>query len=820
MILRSLKLKNIRSYVHEVIEFPEGSVLLSGDIGSGKSTILLAVEFALFGIMRAGLSGTSLLRHGTNNGFVELNFEVDKIKYVIKRTLKRTKTSVTQDSGYLLTNNVKFEGTPVELKAKIIQILGYPEELITRSKSLIYRYTVYTPQEEMKQILFEDKDTRLDTLRKIFGIDKYKTIKENTILSIRELKRKQSELNIRLESFDELNNEKKEKKKLIQGISQDILKKSVEKEEIKKHLEKEKSKLNVFEEDIKKYNELKKNLEVKEAHISGKEYNKEILEKRIKETKDKIQSFEEKLNLYKDIIELKEEKKLEESITRLQEILSTVIKEKSAKNEKLILIKEQISSLENEIETLTKSSKEAIVLEAKLNNLNLKLQKKPEQERMLNEMLEKEKKVYAKSEKIDLQIKESKEIMKDIKDADICPTCRQKIDYQHKKTVMEREHKKIKQYQEEKNKISQLLKKISLNIEKIRNNLNKLSKYERQYREIKEQLISVQTSSDQLIKKQKELSILFEKKSVIERLDEDDTEEKIQKQINKEKSILSEIRDNNLKYREKKNIMEIISQEKNNLNNLNIELKKVKQELIKLKNEKIVLQESLDKYKEISDKYEKQKSVVDEMKEQQKNIEITLAELNQEKKILNENISRLEKKIQDLEKIKTKIKKISEIQNWLDKFFLKLMSNMEKHIMVSIHKEFNSLLKEWFSILIDDIDLNLDEEFTVKIIQDGYDTSIESLSGGEKTSVALSYRLALNKVINDLISVIKTKDLIILDEPTDGFSTEQLDRVRDVLEQLNMKQTIIVSHEPKMESYVENIIKISKTDNISSVANT
>ena len=57
---------------------------------------------------------------------------------------------------------------------------------------------------------------------------------------------------------------------------------------------------------------------------------------------------------------------------------------------------------------------------------------------------------------------------------------------------------------------------------------------------------------------------------------------------------------------------------------------------------------------------------------------------------------------------------------------------------------------------------------------------IRSLSGGEKTSVALSYRLALNKVINDLIGNIKTKNIIILDEPTYGFSSEQLDKVREV----------------------------------------
>ena len=111
----------------------------------------------------------------------------------------------------------------------------------------------------------------------------------------------------------------------------------------------------------------------------------------------------------------------------------------------------------------------------------------------------------------------------------------------------------------------------------------------------------------------------------------------------------------------------------------------------------------------------------------------------------------------------------------------------------------------------------MDEEFTPIIEQNGYETSFENLSGGERTSVALSYRLALNKVINDIVSGIKTKDIIILDEPTDGFSSEQLDKVRDVLEQLNMKQVIIVSHESKIESFVDNVIRVGKQENISSI---
>ena len=68
-----------------------------------------------------------------------------------------------------------------------------------------------------------------------------------------------------------------------------------------------------------------------------------------------------------------------------------------------------------------------------------------------------------------------------------------------------------------------------------------------------------------------------------------------------------------------------------------------------------------------------------------------------------------------------------------------------------------------------------------------------------------------------MIGTIKTKDIIILDEPTDGFSTEQLDQVRIVLEQLSIKQVIIVSHESKIESFVDNVIRITKDEHVSEI---
>ena len=58
---------------------------------------------------------------------------------------------------------------------------------------------------------------------------------------------------------------------------------------------------------------------------------------------------------------------------------------------------------------------------------------------------------------------------------------------------------------------------------------------------------------------------------------------------------------------------------------------------------------------------------------------------------------------------------------------------------------------------------------------------------------------------------------MILDEPTDGFSEQQLDKMRDVLYQLDVKQLIMVSHEQKIEGFVENVIRFKKENGVSKV---
>jgi len=225
----------------------------------------------------------------------------------------------------------------------------------------------------------------------------------------------------------------------------------------------------------------------------------------------------------------------------------------------------------------------------------------------------------------------------------------------------------------------------------------------------------------------------------------------------------------------------------------------------------------LEKRDEIEDYYSRMSGYKESIANYQERIaEIKVAELNKEVEMLLKHIVELKERIKKTEDIKFQLNYISELESWLSKKFSPLIAYVEKNVMIAVRNEFSALFKEWFSMLVSEsFNVRLDEDFTPVIEQQDYELDYSYLSGGERTAIALAYRLALNQVINSLMSRIKTRDLVILDEPTDGFSDQQLDKMREVLDELNVGQLIIVSHEQKIEGFVENVIKFKKENGIS-----
>ena len=57
----------------------------------------------------------------------------------------------------------------------------------------------------------------------------------------------------------------------------------------------------------------------------------------------------------------------------------------------------------------------------------------------------------------------------------------------------------------------------------------------------------------------------------------------------------------------------------------------------------------------------------------------------------------------------------------------------------------------------------------------------------------------------------------VLDEPTDGFSKEQLSRVGELLRELDCEQVVLVSHERELESCADQVYEVVKDGTVSRI---
>jgi len=242
----------------------------------------------------------------------------------------------------------------------------------------------------------------------------------------------------------------------------------------------------------------------------------------------------------------------------------------------------------------------------------------------------------------------------------------------------------------------------------------------------------------------------------------------------------------------------------------------LKKDVVFLSQQISLLKESVLELSKLDNLFElKEKEFTNALREERM-AEVRVAELRTEIEVFADNINELNKKIKRTEQEKDKLNYLVSLENWLSEEFTPFIELIEKNVMTHLKSQFSQLFSEWFNMLVpESFNVRLDDNFTPIIEQQDYELDYAYMSGGERTAVALAYRLSLNQVINSMLSKIKTKDLVILDEPTDGFSDQQLDKMRSVLDELNVAQLIIVSHEQKIEDFVENIIRFKKENGIS-----
>ena len=98
-MIKSIRLINWRSHADSRLEFRQGTNLLVGIMGAGKSSILEGISFALFGtfpaLERRKLRLDNIVRLNETAARVVLEFDWEGTAYRIERVIERSKKSVS-----------------------------------------------------------------------------------------------------------------------------------------------------------------------------------------------------------------------------------------------------------------------------------------------------------------------------------------------------------------------------------------------------------------------------------------------------------------------------------------------------------------------------------------------------------------------------------------------------------------------------------------------------------------------------------------------------------------------------------------------------
>jgi DNA repair exonuclease SbcCD ATPase subunit len=257
-----------------------------------------------------------------------------------------------------------------------------------------------------------------------------------------------------------------------------------------------------------------------------------------------------------------------------------------------------------------------------------------------------------------------------------------------------------------------------------------------------------------------------------------------------------------------------------------------KNKLVKEKYEISV--ESCDlKISSLKDKLKRWEEIQDKISENQKiegqliKADLRLEELEREKTKINSlisgnkvSISSLEEKIENNKKMIVKIKEEEEKEK-IYKIYLEAFgkNGVSKIIMKTMMPLINSELQR----LMEDscyfkLEIRINDKNEVEFMMIDNSTGIEKLmtsgSGYEKTIASLALRSVLTK-----ICTLPKPNLVVMDEVFGKISNDNLEMVSEFFIKIKdyFEKVFVISHNPLINNWSDNIVKIKKENNVSKV---
>ncbi len=196
-MINSIELFNWKTHGRSIFTFSKGTNILIGQMGAGKSSVMDAISFALFGTFPAikarRVSTEGLIKNRPREervSTVRLTFTAENQRYVVERSISKdgsSKARLEKDGAYV-------QSQPQRVNEEIEKALKVDYDLFSRA--------IYSEQNNLDyflQLRSSERKRQIDTL---LGLDRFAAAQENTTALINKVRELADEEEKLVKSFD------------------------------------------------------------------------------------------------------------------------------------------------------------------------------------------------------------------------------------------------------------------------------------------------------------------------------------------------------------------------------------------------------------------------------------------------------------------------------------------------------------------------------------------------------------------------------------------------------------------------------------------
>lgn len=791
MIIKEIELNNIRSHGNTRISFSNGINVITGNTGSGKSSILMGVQYALFGQIDESKGTTRfLLRNGASKGTVTLRFEEDGSEYSIRRGIKRVNDSVRNDDSL---NTVSKDDRPVDLQNRASDLNDYVLRVLKIDSSepiKMFEAITYIKQDELKDLILESDQKKQTHIDRLLQLNKYadafdglkdvvSTIgtdieKAEASAAIIEDENEIIKIESRIATLELANGDAE---KSLRRLEDSLANEQIRKKQIE-------SERKFYEEKKSEYANLTATKNAKKASMERSKSAASDIKATIARETNSISEFSE--TKLADLKKLKIEK---------ETALERIVAEERESHDRLyraqqeqIRTRERIASLRKDIETLRKQNET-------LTEQNRDIEKSLK----ASELGSSDDEINGRLRQIETIIADTRSEMTSAMESGRCQLCGKEISDD---THIKREYDaRIRRYEALAKSLSDGKGKKFAG--KTRRDLE--SEYERN-------TAIIVHNADKMLKFESEIPNIDLTATTKELEAATDLSKTILARQIEAKNGLDTIKRSLDAAEASRSAMAKISANRAQLELLNAQIERFGEEITAIEEKMTAIALDPLEDKRLETVY---KDVLNVINETSSGISGIRGEIKaRESEISDKNIA--------LDEIKAKLKRKAEIQKSLERErrFLKLIESLREDIRDIREYVRDRFIREFKSVFLarfleirneSDYSVDVDNDYNVKVIASGETLDAKALSGGEKTSVALAYRMALSSVAS-MLGGIGKNEVLLMDEPTSGLDKEDINALSTCITRItDINQIIIVTHEDTMKTIADNLITVSKT---------